>query len=721
MASTSDRLQLLERVAQVAIDSFCLALDPPELTLTPASFRRPDGTSAFRRHRADVFTSPAILAAEDFLLAATRDLSAARATNLTNRSLVAVDEGGTITLAPDQRAAVASIATSGRRVDVLVGPAGSGKTTTMRALKTVWEAEHGPGSVIGLAPSATAALELSAVLGVECENTAKWLHETTGPRAAQRKQLLDQVRADRATAVAAGDSERVGEIDQRGNQIAATDRRFHMQPNQLLIVDEASLGSTLALAEITRQAAVVGAKVLLVGDHRQLSAVDAGGAFGLLATEIGAVELTSLWRFRQPWEGAATQQFRVGDTTALDTYTAHDRLHEGPAEVMAAGAYRAWVDAVRGGQNALLIAADNATVATLNDQARAGRVIAGDVEPVGVELHDGTLAGVGDVVVTRVNNRALRTTAGAWVRNGDLWTVTARGDDGALTVRRNRYAADPRTVDSVVTLDPGYVAANVDLGYATTAHRAQGMTVDTAFALLRPGMAREIAYVAMTRGRDSNHAFIATDQPDPNYDGAPSLALTGRQIMEQILATQGTELSATETIRQLHHQAESLATLGPIRDTLVQAAMKSRYQEIITAALPADADLVTPAGPHLTGIHPEERAAIADIDTRIAARASATAIDILDDPPAWLHAGGPQPVDADTRARWQAAAAAMATHRDTGNDTDGAHRDVDLTPTEIAERDARQRALDASAAIRRAARRITNSPDSGRNDRSPSR
>ncbi len=499
-----------------------------------------------------------------------------------------VDQGFAITLAADQSAAITAIATSGRRVDVLVGPAGSGKTTTMRALKEVWETEHGPGSVIGLAPSATAAGELSASLGVECENTAKWIHETTGPRPAQRDQLLDKLRTDRAIAVVVGHTTEVTEIDRRRNQITATNRRFHLQPNQLLIVDEASLAGTLAMAETIRQAAAAGAKVLLVGDHRQLSSVDAGGAFGLLASETGAVELTSLWRFRHPWEADATQQLRVGDTSAIDAYAAHQRLDEGPAEVMASNAYRAWLDAVRVGQKALLIATDNATVATLNDQARTDRVIAGDVERAGVNLHDGTTAGIGDIVVTRANNRAVRTSAGAWVRNGDLWTVTGRADDGSLTLRRNRQEADPRTVESVVTLEPAYVASSVELGYATTAHRAQGMTVDTAFALLRPGVARETAYVAMTRGRESNYAFIATDLPDPDYDGAPTPARTGWQIVEQILANEGAELSATQTVRNLYAQAESLATLGAVHETLVQAAMKQRYQTIITAALPRD-------------------------------------------------------------------------------------------------------------------------------------
>ena len=80
-------------------------------------------------------------------------------------------------LSLDQAVAVEQIATSGRSLDVLVGPAGTGKSTTMAGLRAVWEAEHGAGSVLGLAPSAAAAEVLAGELGIDTENTAKWLHE----------------------------------------------------------------------------------------------------------------------------------------------------------------------------------------------------------------------------------------------------------------------------------------------------------------------------------------------------------------------------------------------------------------------------------------------------------------------------------------------------------------------------------------------------------------
>ena len=180
LATPADRLQLLERVAQTAIDEHCLQLTPPQLMPSVAAFARTDGASAFRRHRAEVFTSPTILAAEDRLLAAATTSTGPRLERTAITRVLQHHPSG-VALAADQRAAMQTLATSGRVVDVLVGPAGSGKTTTLRALRAAWENEHGPGSVIGLAPSATAANELAETLGIGCENTAKWLHETTGP------------------------------------------------------------------------------------------------------------------------------------------------------------------------------------------------------------------------------------------------------------------------------------------------------------------------------------------------------------------------------------------------------------------------------------------------------------------------------------------------------------------------------------------------------------
>ena len=154
--------------------------------------------------------------------------------------------------------------------------------------------------MIGLAPSAAAAEVLAVDLGISTENTAKWLY------------------------------------DHRHGAWSLTAR-------QLVIIDEASMAGTLSLDAITRHAAEAGAKVLLVGDWAQLSAVETGGAFGLLVSaREPAPELTDVRRFRNEWEKGASLGLRIGDTDVIDTYLAQDRVHDGGYDDVLDSAYRAW-------------------------------------------------------------------------------------------------------------------------------------------------------------------------------------------------------------------------------------------------------------------------------------------------------------------------------------------------------------------------------------------
>src|SRR5690606_1214699 len=214
-----------------------------------------------------------------------------------------------------QRAAVRAVLTPGHRLDALVGPAGSGKTTTLARLAELWTENLGP--VIGLAPSATAARALEASLGVPCETTAKWLYETVGDGALARGRAYAAVEA--RLAASGGDGRR----DPQAIALRREAGRWSLAPGQLIIVDEASLADTRSLAAVVGQAEAAGAKVLLVGDHLQRGSVDAGGAFGMLARRGPTAELTSLRRFRHPWEARASLQLRRGQPAALDAYDAH--------------------------------------------------------------------------------------------------------------------------------------------------------------------------------------------------------------------------------------------------------------------------------------------------------------------------------------------------------------------------------------------------------------
>lgn len=163
------------------------------------------------------------------------------------------------------------------------------------------------------------------------------------------------------------------------------------------------------------------------------------------------------------------------------------------------------------------------------ERARTDLVEAGRVEADGLRLHDGTTAGTGDLVVTRLNDRRLSTGRG-WVKNGDRWHVTHRYDDGSLAVRRLGSGDQPH--GKALVLPAKYVREEVELSYASTVHRAQGASVDTAHALVDPeASSRELFYVAMTRGKHRNHAYVIVPDPheiEPHLDQPEPLTLTDR-------------------------------------------------------------------------------------------------------------------------------------------------------------------------------------------------
>jgi conjugative relaxase-like TrwC/TraI family protein len=624
LATPADRDTLHQQVID-AVQTRSVLLSVPPPASTPAQFRRPDGTSQFTPEYGAVYTSRAILDAETRLLDAGRSPGGPRVTpDLVEQALTTLTPDGQ-PLGEDQATAVHAVATSGRQLDLIVGPAGAGKTTALDALRATWEAEHGAGSVIGLAPTAKAADVLAGTLETATENTAKWLaeHARNPDRRARLRQLLDQATAARA----AGNHRRAAATTARAVALRTQIRRWELRPGQLLVIDEASMCGTLALDRLTTQARSAGAKVLLAGDWAQLSAVESGGAFRMLAGDRADVpELSTVRRFTHQWERTASIQLRIGDLRAIDTYTAHDRIRGGTGADMMDAAYTAWAADEHAGHSSLLIADTNAAVAELNTRARADRIAWDLVEPGGTRLHNGTRAGVGDRIVTRRIDRTLSTSPSSWVKNGDQWIVVQRSDDGSLAVRR---ATDP-TTGRVLTLQAAYVAAHVELAYATTAHRAQGDTVDTAHALVRPEMSREVLYVAMTRARQTNTAYVCTDTGLDDEYGPDQEQPTAREVLEQVLVRTGAELSAHETIHAEQEKIGSIAQLAAEYDTIARAARHQRWTALAQAAFP-DTDPAhvaqSDSWPALVAAWRRAEAAGLDLDTalpRLAANLPAT-------------------------------------------------------------------------------------------------
>jgi conjugative relaxase-like TrwC/TraI family protein len=519
-ASIEDREAVVGLIVDAA-EAASLRLTPPELASSPAAFRRPDGTSVFRPKHSALFSSEALLAAEDRLLERARTTTAPTVPLTSVERITKRPDSKGRMLSDDQAAVLTKIAVSGRMVDVLVGPAGAGKTTAMNGLRRAWEKEHGAGSVIGLAPSAVAAQVLADDLGIATENTAKWW----------------QNHIMYGTTFTAG---------------------------QLVIIDEASLAGTMSLDRLTREAEKAGAKVLLVGDWGQLQSPGAGGSFAMLVHDRDdAPELTDLHRFTNEWEKTTSLQLRHGRAEAIDTLIEHGRITGGDEEAMIDAAYTAWRRDLAAGRASILVTETHATVTELNARARADRIIDGTVNPTReLPLRDGTAVSEGDLVITRENDRRLRN-GRTWVRNGARWIVTGVREDGSVSIR-----PAGRRFGGGIVLPADYVAEHLDLGYAITAHRAQGVTTDTAHAVVTATTTRENFYVSMTRGAHSNHAYVAV----------------GREDVEHAVQHIGAELSAHETIAAEQDRWGSIAQLAAEYDTIAQAAQHDRWATLLAAS-----------------------------------------------------------------------------------------------------------------------------------------
>jgi conjugative relaxase-like TrwC/TraI family protein len=507
-ANSADRVTAVEDVAGLVLDAAVRLTPDDGVASLPAEMIRADGSSRFRQRDGVTYTTKETLAAEKSLLDAGRSTDGPIVDAvLAERSRRAAAGSDTV-LGLDQAAAVVAVVSSGRCLDVLVGAAGTGKSTAMAGVRAAWESVYGEGSVVGLAPSAAAADVLASAVGMPTENTAKWLteHDRQSQREAQLARLDTRLRY-------AAPSLRSRALQRRRDRIEAEHSRWGLAPGQLVIVDEASMASTQDLDRITSEARAAHAKVLLVGDPHQLSPVQAGGAFALLvADRDDAPELGVVRRFRHEWERDASLQLRAGRRISIETYQAHGRITGGPRDEILDRLYAAWRADIDAGRSAVMVAADAATVAELNSRARGDRAASGLVGDVGVTTASGVVIGVGDVVVTRRNNRDLGV-PGSWVKNGDTWTVTALRPDGSATLTRpGRVAGAPVSVD----LPAAYVFEHLDLGYALTAYRAQGRTVDVAHAYVTASTSREPLYVMATRGREANLLYVDTIyDPDP--------------------------------------------------------------------------------------------------------------------------------------------------------------------------------------------------------------
>ena len=285
---------------------------------------------------------------------------------------------------------------------------------------------------------------------------------------------------------------------------------YSLPKGTTVIVDEAGTASTPKLSELAGLADQYQWRVVLVGDPRQFSAVGRGGMFDHLVDTFGAVELDGIHRFQHVWERRASLQLRSGNPAILTEYERHGRLHGGTLEQMETDIIDAWQQAHSQGQKVALMANSSETVTRLNQKAQHTRLATGELNPRGSRLFIGDSSIlIADEVVTRRNDRTLRTDQGLMVKNRDHWSIDAIHSDRSVTVTGHT---------GTIRLPAEYVAEHLQLGYAQTSHATQGRTVDTALLLADTPTDSRGIYTPMTRGRHTNHAYIATEENQTALD-----------------------------------------------------------------------------------------------------------------------------------------------------------------------------------------------------------
>ena len=347
------------------------------------------------------------------------------------------------------------------QLSCVIGYAGSGKSTMLKAANKAWEAQG--YRVHGAALSGKAADGLQASSGIQSRTLASL-----------------ELSWEKGTGL--------------------------LQPGDVLVIDEAGMIGTRQLKRFIDEADKQGAKLVLVGDPEQLQPINAGTPFRDLVNQIGGAALTDIHRQKEDWQRQATQDFASRRTqAALKAYDDHGAVKTSASlnEAIASLVQDYMVDLELRGVEAsrLALAHRREDVNALNQAIRSARKAGGELEG---EMLIRTRHGIrafapGDRIVFTHNDKTLG------VRNGTQGTVRS--------VSKTSLAVDIPSNGQIKTLifSPQRFDA-LDHGYATTIHKSQGMTVDKAFVLSSKGMDRHLTYVAMSRHRQSVRLYTTAKE-----------------------------------------------------------------------------------------------------------------------------------------------------------------------------------------------------------------
>lgn len=463
-----------------------------------------------------------------------------------------------------EQADAAALVCGASRIGVIVGRAGTGKTTMLRSAREQLDVEG--RRMIGAAPTMRAAAEMSEAVGIAADSVHRLLMEHGWRRdgdGSWRQLARGEV-----------------EVTLDGSERSWTGPRepYAAPAASVLVLDEAGMLAVPEAAALARLAADQGWHVRLVGDPRQLAQVGRGGVMDTAVSWTGddqTVTMDEVVRHVRPVtrDDGGTEWAVDADYSALldrllsadsddERRAIADELiergergepHGAVILVPTAADAEALAACARAGDDSLVIvAATNDEVRAVHDAERA--LTLGNDRPTVTGMQRQRI-GVGDTVATRRNDRQLG------VRNRDMWTVRELHADGSITV----VGRDQE--DRARRLPAEYVCEHVQGAGAGTGHGWQGHTGDDTLVLLSERTDQRGLYVGLSRGRRSNRLVVAA--PDREQAVQRIAAALGRDGADPGLAASrqraNSEASPLAVDQQptTRHQASEAGHSGP--------------------------------------------------------------------------------------------------------------------------------------------------------------
>lgn len=377
-------------------------------------------------------------------------------------------------LDPQQQDAIRYI-TSGPGVRLLSGLAGTGKTSALKAAVDAWRAEEPDRVIWGCALAGAAMKRLQSGVGkeIQCDTLERtlWLLENG---------------------------------------------RLRLNSRSIVIADEAGMLGTAKLARLIEHVKEAeGARLILVGDAKQLQPISAGGPFKYLAQSqvLGEMRLTTIYRQREVWAQDAVKAFERGRAEeAIQAYIEHKQFHVTKTRPEAIEkVIDQWQKdgGVSDPERVFLLASLNAEVKELNLKAQAERIRAGVVDAEAKIYANGVFFHENDRLQFQKRSRPLG------VENSDMGTVIrVDPEHDRIFVRLDEDARE-------IMVDlKRYSGENLRLGYASTTHKAQGASIPHVHVLMGGPMTDlHMGYVQASRSRESTHLFC-----DEHTAGGPEMA-----------------------------------------------------------------------------------------------------------------------------------------------------------------------------------------------------